>query len=188
MNDCTHVYKSLKKIHASNVIVEAGFARHQIRNDGWPQNDAKPAHAGVVLYFRNTDGDFRFPCGTYRTFEANLHAIALTLENLRAIDRYGATSSHQQYMGFKQLEAGAAGGKVWTLEAAAAWMKAEGDRDIGDSVISEVQLVTNQEYYRETYRALAKSLHPDGGGRDSERWNDLQGVKQVLDAWHEARQ
>ena len=173
----------LKKIHATDIVVEAGFARQDIRNDGWPRNGARTTHAGVVLYFRTTEGDLRFPCGTFRTFEANLHAIALTLENLRAIDRYGATAGHQQYLGFKAIAAPGTAARQWSVDEAAQWLSdANTEHDI--SFVAPVQLVTNLEAYRHAYRACAAVLHPDRGGKP-EAWNELQSVKAVLDSWHE---
>lgn len=44
-------------------------------------------------------------CGA-GSLHANLHAIALGLEALRAVDRHGITSSAEQYAGFAQLTAG----------------------------------------------------------------------------------
>lgn len=44
---------------------------------------------------------------TYEHWQANVRAIALTLEALRAVDRYGATQG-RQYAGFQQLTAGGA--------------------------------------------------------------------------------
>jgi hypothetical protein len=171
----------LKKIHATDIVIEAGYARQDIRNDGWPRNGARPRHPGTILYFRTTDGDMRFPCGTYKTCEANLHAIALTLENLRAIDRYGATLGHQQYLGFKALPAAGAAAKQWSVDEAAAWLS----ENPGNGHHTPVQIVTNVEAYRQAYRSCAAALHPDRGGKP-EAWNELQTVKAVLDSWHES--
>jgi len=95
----------LGKLDARNIVIEAGFALADIRNDGWPRGKVRPTHPGIILYFDGADGTMRFPCGTYSDFDSNMHAIALTLANLRAIDRYGVTMGHEQYQGFKQLAA-----------------------------------------------------------------------------------
>jgi hypothetical protein len=47
-----------------------------------------------------------FHTDAYKTLHANLHAIALGLEALRAVDRHGITSTAEQYAGFAQLTAG----------------------------------------------------------------------------------
>lgn len=46
-----------------------------------------------------------FATDAYALWEHNVRAIALTLEALRAVDRYGTTGG-RQYAGFRQLQAG----------------------------------------------------------------------------------
>ena len=163
----------LRKLNASNVMVEAGFALQQIRNDGWPHSGARPAHAGVVLYFDSAEGPMRFPCGNYNSWTANLHAIALTLENLRAIDRYGVTVTHQQYAGFKMLPA--ADSRA-TVQHAATILA-------GIAVRPVDYILEDAECFRQAYRLAARKCHPDQTtGREAE-WNDLQRAKTVLEAY-----
>ena len=166
----------LGKVYATDIVIEAGYAAHNIRNDGWPKQGALPTHPAVVLYFRTTDGDLRFPCGTFKTFEANLHAIALTLESLRAIDRYGATMSHQQYLGFKAIAA--PGAAVMSADEAAEQLEGWG--------WSKSQILDNAELYRQAYRAAARTVHPDAGG-DPEAWQQLQMIRVILDNYFEQR-
>jgi len=49
------------------------------------------------------------PCDSFRDWEANLRAIALSLEHLRAVDRYGVTTEEEeQYTGWLRLPAAGA--------------------------------------------------------------------------------
>ncbi len=48
---------------------------------------------------------YRFPCDRFKHWDDNLRAISLTLERMRAVDRYGVTLNKQQYAGFKALPA-----------------------------------------------------------------------------------
>ena len=93
----------LDKLKAKSIVVEAFFTRNQIRNDGWPLSKANPSAPGVVLSFTGKTGELSFPCDTYRTFDDNLRAIALALEALRAVDRYGVTQHSEQYKGWAKL-------------------------------------------------------------------------------------
>lgn len=70
-------------------------ARTQVKYRGAEVSFSLPGRGRVVFY---TDA--------YPTLHANLHAIALGLEALRAVDRHGITSSAEQYAGFAQLAAG----------------------------------------------------------------------------------
>lgn len=97
-----HIERELKHLGAREVTVQAGF--RQVRQDGWPYSSAKPDHPGVVLQFRQGKDIVTFRALRYHTFEHNMRAIALSMEALRAVDRYGVVEG-QQYAGFKQLAA-----------------------------------------------------------------------------------
>lgn len=163
----------LAKLFARDVIIEAGYRLDQIRNDGWPRGGTAPSHPGVVLYFTSVDGPLCFPCGNYDRMEANLHAIALTLENLRAIDRYGVTLQHQQYLGFAALPAPATTG---TVEQAAAFFSEV-------THVPVASLINDAKAYRAAYREAAASLHPDAGGQRA-TWDAFQMAAVLLEEHH----
>jgi hypothetical protein len=166
----------LRKLQASNVIVEAGFTLQQLRNDGWPHAGAHPTHAGVTLYFDSPEGPLRFPCGTYKSWQANLHAIALTLEKLRAIDRYGVTLTHQQYAGFKMLAA--PDGRSLARHAATI---------IASLAVRPVDyIMEDAESFRLAYRAAAVKCHPDTTSGREQEWTQLQEAKRVMEAYYSA--
>lgn len=169
----------LDKLEAYDIFIEAGYSLQQLRNDGWPRGGQKPSHPGVVLYFKSKDGPLRFPCGTYNTFESNLHAIALTLGNLRAIDRYGVTLGHQQYLGFKALPPAQSEG--WTVEDAANWLLTRGGYTVSERSVKD--LLDISDVYRSVYKKVAMELHPDRGG-NLEHFHVLQTVARLLDEHH----
>jgi hypothetical protein len=161
----------LGRLDARDIRIEAGYERSQISNDGWPRGGMRPSHPGVVLYFETKDGAMCFPCGTYGRLEDNLHAIALTLENLRAVDRYGVTLGHEQYRGFLALPPAASTSDAWTIDRAAEWLNLQSGR---------VGTLHSEITYRAAYRDVAARLHPDAGG-SPDQWQVLQKVKQLLD-------
>jgi hypothetical protein len=100
------------------------------------------------------------------SWQANLRAIALTLEALRAIDRWGVSKRGEQYTGWKALPAG---GEVTfpSADAALRWMR----EMAGESVsLRSARLV---------YRDLAKRMHPDAGG-DTLDWERLSAARLLL--------
>lgn len=163
----------LRHLKARNIVIEAGYRLDQIRNDGWPRGGVSPSHPGVVLYFDSPDGALCFPCGTYSRLEHNMHAIALTLENLRAIDRYGATLGHEQYRGFAALPAPETKG---TLEEAALVLASF-------SAVPKDYLIESADAYKEAYRKVAAKLHPDKGG-DLKAWHAFQNAAILLQKHH----
>jgi hypothetical protein len=166
--------EELSKVDACDVVIEAGYRQEDIRLDGWPRGKSAPIHPGAVLYFRKgTSKDvLRFPCWTFARFEANLHAIALTLEALRAIDRYGVTMGHQQYAGFKQIPAPSSQINLSGERAAADLLKLSG-RHSSPTPNDSHYLLTNYDAAVSAYREAVKFHHPDAGG-DRGMWDQLQ--------------
>jgi hypothetical protein len=171
----------LGRLKARDVRIEAGYRMDQIRNDGWPRGGVSPQHPGVVLYFESADGPMCFPCGTYSRMEDNLHAIALTLENLRAVDRYGVTLGHEQYRGFLALPGAAQSSDSWTVDSAAGWL--------ANRVpwATEKLILTSHESYRAAYREIAAQVHPDRAGGSRDLFDVLQVVATLLDVHHKTR-
>lgn len=98
--------KELNYLKAKEIAIEGYFRSQDIRNDGWPKSSARPTQSGVVLSFETKHGRMAMPCDRFTDWEANLRAIALTLENLRAAERYGViTERHEQYTGWLKLAA-----------------------------------------------------------------------------------
>jgi hypothetical protein len=78
------------------------------RLDGKPRAHAVAEHPGVIFTLESKHGDLSYPCDTFTTWQDNLRAIALALEALRKVDRYGVTKRGEQYRGFLAIEATAA--------------------------------------------------------------------------------
>jgi hypothetical protein len=145
----------LDKLKASEIIIRAFFRESQIRNDGWPMGRAEPSESGVILAFKTPAGPLSFPCDRYATFDDNLRAIALSLEALRAVDRYGVTKRAEQYAGWKRIEAPPAAG-FNSKEDAARFIYTQDPLSIHpERIINDAGLRT------EAYRRAARRLHPD---------------------------
>src|SRR4051812_40629865 len=87
--------REIKLLGGTHVEVAVDLPRgeYDLRADGQLRADARPRRA-VIVSFRMPDGTrMSFPCDTYGWWQDNVYAIAKTLENLRAVDRWGATQS-----------------------------------------------------------------------------------------------
>jgi hypothetical protein len=160
--------KELRHLGARDIVIQAYFTRDQIRNDGWPRSSARPSESGVIISFRNRKGqELSFPCDTYKSFETNIRAIALSLEALRTVDRYGVTQQNEQYKGWAKLP------------PAPERMKA--DDAIAFIVLHTGIYPANKESLQEAYRTAARKLHPDSQNGSNEQFIMLGKAKASLE-------
>lgn len=137
--------RELDWLDGAGVIIGAGFTGGDLRLDGWPKaNDRPPAHPGIELSFDSIRGRLSYHTDVCEGWQSNVRSIALGLEALRAVDRYGITGERaapgggRQYAGFAAIEA-----------APVVQLKTRGERLI-------------QEYGSEA--AALRGTHPDYGG------------------------
>jgi len=104
--------RELRLHGARRTVCEIDFREADLRLDGLPRADRNARSPGIVLSFKATavpgQPDLRYEVASYSDWRANLRAVALALEALRAVDRYGVTRRGEQYAGWRQLETGSA--------------------------------------------------------------------------------
>jgi hypothetical protein len=94
----------VRHLRPSDTILEIDIREQDLRMDGMPRATARAGQPGVILTLVGTPhGDLRYPCSTFRSWQANVRAIALALQALRKVDRYGVTKRGEQYAGWKGL-------------------------------------------------------------------------------------
>jgi hypothetical protein len=172
----------LKEIHAKEILIQAFFTRDQLRNDSWPKGNAVPSDVGVIVSFDSPKGPLSFPCDTFNTFDCNLRAIALALQALRAVDRYGVTQSNEQYKGWARLPA-PADQPFRTKEDAADFLISQANPEMTDRAGFVRSAVLSHGPARDgAYKAAAKRLHPDANGGSHEMFVRLQAAMKLLEA------
>jgi hypothetical protein len=159
------LWTELRALDARNVVVELDVRERDIRLDGLPRADARPAHDGVALSFESKFGPLRYATAEYGSnyqmpgWQANLRAIALSMQALRAVDRHGVSRRGEQYTGWRQLPK---------------------STDAADLILTRAQA---QEYLASEYggdlrRALFET-HPDQGG-DPDEFRKVIRCKELL--------
>jgi len=118
------------------------------RLDGRPRAHAVAEHPGVIFSLDSKHGHLSYPCDTFTTWQDNLRAIALALEALRKVDRYGVTKRGEQYRGFLAIEATGAPAGFASTEAARDWLTGSWPADT----------------LRSSLRRAQRDAHPDHGG------------------------
>jgi hypothetical protein len=166
------------------VVLQLAVTETDLRLDGWIRASARPAHPGVIVAFESRHGPLRYATDLFRGnsdmpgWQANVRAIALGLEALRKVDRYGISKDGQQYRGWQALPPGQPTevGPAMTVDEAARLLLYHGDGT------GTVALVLGDRRYRDLmYRQAAKRLHPDAGG-DPADFRRLQEARKLLEA------
>lgn len=165
----------LGKLKATEIIIEADFSEADLRIDGWPRAGARPTFHGVRISFNAPKiGRVQYETDVCEFWQHNVRSIALGLEALRAVDRYGITSGMQQYTGFKAIGVG----NGMTSKAEAAQVIA----DLSGLVVSGQAVGRDPNVANAAYRAAAKRLHPDNPETGSaELFKKLEQAKAVLE-------
>jgi hypothetical protein len=141
------------RLGARAVAVQLAISEEDFRADGQPKIRAAFRHPGVVVSFDSEHGPLRYSTDRFTTWIGNLRAIALGLEALRTVDRYGIGRGGEQYRGYRQLQTGA---------------DDEATVERGRALIREAGSVA----------AALHATHPDRGGNPT----DLRSVLMARDA------
>jgi hypothetical protein len=168
--------RELRHLRAKNVIIQLDTDSSQIRQDGYPRSNARVNGSAIILTFDTPDhGTLSYPCDTYDKWESNLRAIVLTLEHLRAVERYGVNRNGEHYKGSAQQKVhaqGASGGPL-SLEGAAAIYARMGGGNAND-------ILRDAQYAKDIYYKAARVTHPDVGGTTAE-FQALQAARALID-------
>lgn len=146
--------RELRELGAKNPTLLIALRPEDFRMDGLPRAGRVAAHPGIVLSFDSKHGALSYPCDTFDRWQDNLRAIALALEALRKVDRYGVTARGEQYRGFMALEATAAPAGFATATAAYEWLLTLTGSEHLPGMPSEAMLL----------RKAQRISHPDMGG------------------------
>jgi hypothetical protein len=144
---------------AQLVVVQVDVGDTDIRRDGMLYANAKVEFPGVRVSFDSVHGPLTYSTDAYDRFyghslpgwQANVRAIALALEALRAVDRYGVSSRGEQYQGWTAIEATAT---VSDVSAAALLLDSN---DPGRLIGAQPTVITA------AWKAALRRNHPDTG-------------------------
>lgn len=159
----------------SPVIFQVDVTEGDICLDGMLRANAKVNHPGVAVSFQSRFGPLRYATDAYEQrygaappgWQANIRAIALALEALRAVDRYGVSKRGEQYTGWKALPASNGQG-FGNADEALRWMRSEDGLE-GDELPPGA-----------LYRKLARRFHPDTPTGSKAEWDKLDAARNLL--------
>ena len=156
----------------------------QVRRDGQLRAEAKVEHPGVVLtietgehgtlvYETDVFGP-RWGLSLRESWKDNLRAVALGLEALRKVERYGIAQRGQQYAGFRELGSGIPMGAAGPLPMNEARARAE--------VGLESEEDFDEEFLRTVLRDVAKFTHPDARPLGADDPGDVEALTRAKEA------
>lgn len=149
------VLEELRRLKAKSVVISTNV---ELRLDGLPYSNRRdPDDPGVAAYFTLDGNEQCIPCDKWDRVGDNLRAISKTINALRGIERWGAKEMvDAAFRGFKALPP-PSGDAIIIGEVQEAWHDVLGvSPDAPKSVI------------KASFKAWARSAHPDSGGSDTE--------------------
>lgn len=175
--------RELTFLDAKEVVLEVDVAESGIRMDGQLRADAKAASPAVRVAFESKHGPLTYATDKFsavgwrsnvkmrQDWQHNVYAIALSLEALRKVDRYGVTKRGEQYAGWKAIGAGPS-----------VAMPAGLSRDDALEVLWSVsQLSRDHKWPTEALHKKARArAHPDRHDGDQTLWDQVEQAAKVL--------
>lgn len=159
-----HLTGEVEHLGGTLIIVQIDADANEIRRDGMLRARARVGFPGVKISFESTHGPLTYATDAYEqrwsgdmpSWQANVRAIALGLEALRAVDRYGITRSGEQYRGWTAI-ADKPAEKSLTIDEAQVVLAGAAPGAAAAALITE-------ESVTRAFRAAARLHHPDAGG------------------------
>lgn len=175
--------RELRHLGADEALLQLDTAEGNCKLDGGLRADAKVTYHGVILSFESKDhGTLTYACNAFDAnrdpWRQNVRAIALGLEALRKVERYGIANRGEQYAGYAELPSGIAmGAAKMTVEQAAEFLCIQAGWDR----VRVVDLISQPDMRESAFRQASKRLHPDVGG-DPEFFRTIVEARELLEA------
>ena len=147
------------------IVVQLDITDRDLRRDGQLRADTKVNGHAVIVSFDSKHGPLRYQCDRFirgwarnapPAWQANLRAVALGLEALRKVDRYGIAARGEQYTGWNAIGSGTPMPGPMTEDTALAVLRLHSGLSL-DRTSGPIRI-------RAAYRAAAAATHPDAGG------------------------
>jgi hypothetical protein len=168
--------REVKALRGRDLVLEVDVLDGQIRNDGRLYARAIARSSAVRVAFESMHGPLTYATDLFPTWQDNVRAIALGLEALRRVDRYGITKRGEQYAGWKALPAGQAT-PASHMTADEAWAILGSYQS---APISQFCARNDSAALALAYRRARAANHPDRRGGDRTLWDQVEQAARVL--------
>jgi hypothetical protein len=160
------IFRQLRLMKAKTIVISSNLTT---RADGTPSSDGpmRPnGDPGVAVYWTREEHrakrwqlvPYCMPCDRWDRISDNLHALALSIEAMRGMERWGAVSTEQAFAGFAALPAGS-GDEIIPRQPSADWRTILGGSWPDGLAPAELLGIAKARH-----RKLIATAHPDQGG------------------------
>lgn len=170
--------REVKALRGRDLVLEVDVDESQIRLDGRLYARAYARTPAVRVAFESMHGPLTYATDVFPTWQDNVRAIALGLEALRRVDRYGITKRGEQYAGWKQLPAGS-GGTASHMTLDEAW-SIIGSYDPDFRPIQEQRDAGVTAATTLAWRRARAANHPDRRDGDRTLWDKVEQAAAAL--------
>lgn len=165
--------RELDMLGAKNIVVELDVEERYFRLDGYPRATARANSPAVRVTFESKWGPLRYETAEFSDWQANLRAIALSMEALRAVDRYGVSKRGEQYRGWRAIPMSTDGADaIYTREQAVAFLHSKVSDQYDESDV-------DGPFANEASRLAIQRTHPDHGG-DADEFRKVVRARELL--------
>lgn len=163
--------REVRHLRGKDLVIEVDVVESDIRLDGRIRAAARPSQPGIRVAFDSMHGPLTYSTDAFTTWQDNVRAVALGLEALRKVDRYGITKRGEQYAGWKALPAGRS------------MPPSHMTRDMAyDLLYQTVEVGPDDDRVwsdKDLARAARRNSHPDFG-YPREQWDRVEEALRVL--------
>lgn len=169
----TLLEREVTALAGKDLVIGVDITEKDLRLDGGIRANARDGSPAVEVAFDSRHGPMLYRCDRYVSrwasqgpdWQQNVRAIAKTLEALRAVDRYGASSSGEQYRGYRQIASTSSPGPRPLAIALARLREIAGTQ----ADMPRVDLI----------RRARRRAHPDRGG-SNELWAEVDDLVHAI--------
>lgn len=166
--------REIDMLAGREVVIEIDVSGADLRLDGRLRANARPPLPAIVVAFESKKrGPLLFRSDRYgeppyrnrmEMWQHNVYAVAKTLESLRAVERYGAAESGEQYRGYAQIES---------------TQKSLSANEAREYLVSVVDVVDESWDDAALVRRARRETHPDRAGSEH-AWHRVQQAATIL--------
>jgi len=173
--------REIRALGARRWVMQIDVSERWIRRDGQLYERAQPASPAVKVAFESRHGPLTYQADRFSHWQDNIRAIALSLEALRKVDRYGVAGHGEQYRGWVAIEATAA--KMTREQAAeflATWAHPDDTARRSAAAAAILDGAAPADALTYAYRLAARRAHPDMPGGDHDTMARLNTARDLL--------